>query len=516
MKNPNFIFICTDQQRSDSLGCYGNQYARTPNIDSIAQSGMRFTRHITPMQICSPSRATMATGLYPRNHTLAVNGMALPESVPTLPAILSDHGYRTHSVGKQHLQPLLAPANKNMPDSRAFWDKAESMEWNGPYYGYQTLDLLLGESDTAHLAGHYANWLHTNHPGMWKLLLPESDDQPVPPDLDEIWRCALPVELHYNTWITHCATEFIHSMCDGVIGDGNRPFFLFVSYPDPHHPFDPPAEYADRYDASLMPLPRVEQGERSGIPSYCSELYPTDGGFRESYWSADEGVEAGSMIITDHISDDSLRKAVAYTHAMVEMIDDGVGAILEALNHNGLMDHSHIIFTSDHGEYLGDHGLLHKGPASYRQLTEVSMLVKGPGIPRGAVSNALTNHIDLAPTILELSATDGVLDRCDGESLVPVLSQHCHGVRQYNFGEYHPTVRRDLYNQTIQNDKWRLTLYPQRPEWGELFDLENDPMEHFNLFNQPGNGEVIKQLSAVLGSEFPPQSEVDNEVLCKW
>ena len=106
MPRPNFIFICTDQQRSDSLGCYGNPIVRSPNIDAIAEKGMRFTRHITPMQICSPSRATMVTGMYPRNHRLIVNGMALPEEHPTLPGVLADNGYRTHSVGKQHLQPL--------------------------------------------------------------------------------------------------------------------------------------------------------------------------------------------------------------------------------------------------------------------------------------------------------------------------------------------------------------------------------------------------------------------------
>ena len=131
MNKPNILFICTDQQRSDSLGCYGNQQVRSPHIDSIATSGVRFKRHITPMQICSPSRATMITGLYPRNHQLITNGKALPESIPTLTQTLVDEGYQTHSVGKQHLQPLLAPAKLNMPDSRAFWEKPDATTWNG-------------------------------------------------------------------------------------------------------------------------------------------------------------------------------------------------------------------------------------------------------------------------------------------------------------------------------------------------------------------------------------------------
>ena len=211
MTKPNFIFICTDQQRSDSLGCAGNAIARTPNIDSIAVAGTRFTRHITPMQICSPSRATMLTGLYPRNHKLIINGMALPESIPTVTSLLANSGYHTHGVGKQHLQPLLAPGDRGMPDSRAFWDNPESKNWDGPYYGYQSIDLLLGESDTANLAGHYANWLRENHPESCALLEPSNAIEPPPGDLDEIWRSAIPSAHHYNTWITDRAVNYLQA-----------------------------------------------------------------------------------------------------------------------------------------------------------------------------------------------------------------------------------------------------------------------------------------------------------------
>lgn len=141
-----------------------------------------------------------------------------------------------------------------MPDSRAFWEKLDSVDWNGPYYGYQTVDLLLGESDTAHLAGHYANWLKEVAPGEWRQLLSEYASGPVPEDLEEIWQSAMPVELHYNTWISDLAVSFLDSMAIAD-GGGRQPFYLFVSYPNPHHPFDPPSEYAARYDWQLMPMP---------------------------------------------------------------------------------------------------------------------------------------------------------------------------------------------------------------------------------------------------------------------
>lgn len=442
---------------------------------------------------------------------MAVNGMALPEEIPVLTEMLSDVGYATHGVGKQHLQPLLAPADRNMPDSRAFWQKPGAADWRGPYYGYQTLDLLLGESDTAHLAGHYADWLNSNHPGAAKWLMAESADTPPPADLDEIWVSKLPAELHYNSWITDCAVRFLNQS-----RPRSTPFFLFVSYPDPHHPFDPVQPYAGKYNPHDMPLPRVEGDELSRMPPYYGQLYPQGQGFRELYWAAHDDMEAGSMITTGDISDHSMRKAIACTHAMVEMIDDGVGEILSALENTGRSDNTCIVFTSDHGELLGDHGLLHKGPPPYRQLTEVSLIMSGPGIRSGKTTDALTSHIDLAPTLLDIAGVQFDGNQFDGRSLTPLLSDSSCRIRTHNFGEYHPTAKPELYNQTVSTDKWRFTIYPRCSQWGELFNLEDDPGEYFNLFDEPGYEGIKSELSAILATRFPAQPEVNNEVLCKW
>lgn len=510
MTRPNILLICTDQQRSDSLGCYGNPHVRSPNIDAIAAAGTRFERHLTPMQICSPSRATMISGLYPRHHQLITNGRALPDNVPTLMSLLAASGYNTHGVGKQHLQPILAASELAMPDSRAFWRRPEANDWNGPFYGYQTIDLLLGESDTAQIAGHYASWLRQNFPQSVDLLKPEFADEAPPSDLDEIWRSAMPSKQHYNTWISDCSARFIEQQAGQ-----DDPFFLFVSYPDPHHPFDPPAEYAERYDPEKFDLPQISEVDLASRPPYCTELFP-QGPFRESYWSADEGAEAGSMITTDAISETSMRSAIAYTSAMIEMIDDGVGRILDALAAAGLADDSIVIFTSDHGEYLGDHGLLHKGPASYRGLTELSMLMRGPGIGSGQVVDSLSSHIDLVPTLLELTDTPSTGIAFDGLSLAPLLRGDSDSLREHLFGEYHPTVRKELYNQTIYRGQWRYTIYPEMSDWGEMFDLETDPGETRNLFFDDEHADLRRELSGILEREFPPQAQVENRLLCKW
>ena len=510
IKKPNILWICTDQQRSDSLGCYGNSVVRSPNIDSIAAAGVRFNRHITPMQICSPSRATMITGLYPRNHQLITNGMKLPETVPTLTQALVDNVYRTHAVGKQHLQPILAPAELNMPDSRAFWKKPDAASWNGPFYGYQTIDLLIGESDTAQIAGHYAHWLSENFPEYVEHLKPEFADQSPPEDLDEIWRSAMPVECHYNSWIADRAVDFLAQQ-----NAEESPFCLFVSYPDPHHPFDPPAEYADRYNPDDMPLPEVPDSDLAGRPPYCEGLFPKGQGFRKLYWQADKGAEAGSSITTDDISDTSMQKAIAYTHAQVEMIDDGVGRLLAQLSESGFDDNTIVIFTHDHGEYLGNHGLLHKGPASYRQLTELSLLISGPGIAADHQVDSLTSHIDIAPTLLALTGSDSGADM-DGVNLQPLLDGSATRVRDHTFGEYHPTVRKELYNQTVYKDQWRMTIYPEMTDWGELFDLDSDPLEHRNVYFDESFESIRQELFDLLCTEFPPKPTVANKVLAKW
>ena len=511
MKKPNIVFICTDQQRFDSLGCTGNPLARTPHLDAIAAKGVRFTHHSAPCPICSPSRASIFTGLYPRNHGLTINGMALDPGLPTLPGQLMQAGYRTHGVGKHHLQPILAPAEYAMPESAAFWSGKDADAWTGPYYGFQDVAFVIGEADqSANCGGHYAHWLRTHHPEAVSLLASEAALAPKPSDLDEIWQSAIPAGLHYNSWITDRAVEFIDSVDD--------PFFLYVSYPDPHHPFAPPRPYCDMFIPDKMPLPRVVPGELSRMPAYYQDISsPGQSGFLDAYWGSTEDAEQGFLLQTKGLCEASLRTAIAHTYGMVTMIDDGVGRLMAALQRRGLETDTLIIFTSDHGELLGDHGLLHKGPPAYRQTREVPLLVKGPGIPAGQVSQALTSHIDLMPTLLDMVGSPLSTHGVDGQSLSPLFRDECIEVRDAVYSEYHPrSSNTRLYNQTIQTQQWRLTLYPESSEWGELFDLENDPYEHSNLFAEPRYAPIIRKLGGQLHQHFPPQPRAGNARIAKW
>jgi arylsulfatase A-like enzyme len=511
MQKPNIVFICTDQQRFDSLGCSGNSLARTPNLDAIASQGVRFTNHTTPCPICSPSRASIFTGLYPRNHGLTVNGMALDQRLPTLPGQLATAGYRTHGVGKHHLQPILAPADYAMPESTEYWKSAAADTWTGPYYGFQSVEFVIGEADQAtNCGGHYANWLRENHPEAVALLAPEASLDKNPSDLDEVWKSAMPAELHYNTWITDRAINFI-----GAVDD---PFFLFVSYPDPHHPFAPPRPYCDMFAPEDMPLPRIVPGELSHMPAYYENFFsPGENGFLEAYWGSSDETEQGFLLQTQNLREESLRLAIAHTYGMVTMIDDGIGRIIGALRQRGVEDNTIVVFTSDHGELLGDHGLLHKGPPPYRQLREIPLILKGPGIPSGQVNTDLTSHIDLMPTLLDMADMGTASSEVDGQTFLPLLDGKSTGFREFVFSEYHPRSKAvQLYNQTIQSKKWRFTVYPENPEWGELFNLEQDPFEHANLFAEPDYKPIIQKLRQAMGRFFPPRLQIDNERIAKW
>jgi arylsulfatase A-like enzyme len=502
-QRPNILIFCTDQQRADSLGCYGNRQARTPAVDALAARGMRFDNHMTPNQICCPSRGTMITGLYPRHHGMTTNGRTLLDGLPTLPGILARSGYATHAVGKLHLQPIMADVSYEYPESVPFWQAGKGADWRGPYFGYRTVDLMIGESLLATEGGHYAAWLRERHPDAVALYQPEAALEGPLADLEEAWTSAVPDTLHYNGWIAERAIDFLEA--------AQGPFLLFVSWPDPHHPFSPPRPWADLFDAAAMPEPDLVTGELEAMPDYLRARLPAD-------WIDNDApaVEQGGMTTTDAISAASMARAIALTRGMEAQIDHNIGRVLTKLEELGLTEDTVILFTSDHGEFLGNHGLLHKGPPPYGDLNRVSFVMAGPHVPEGASTLAPTSHLDLMPTLLDIAGLyepDLVLD---GESLVPVLEGR-GTERRERFLEFHPRIDGQVYNHSIVTESWRLTLYPEaRADWGELFDLRDDPGEHRNLFHESSHAAIRKRLSERLNAAFPPRPEAGTPLIAKW
>ena len=502
-EKPNFLIFCTDQQRADSLGCYGNSLARTPQVDALAARGLRFDNHLTPNQICCPSRGTMITGLYPRHHGMTTNGRTIHDGLATLPGLLSRAGYDTHAVGKLHLQPIMADLSYGYPESVPFWQAGHGAGWTGPYFGYSTVDFMIGESLLATEGGHHAAWLREHHPDVVPLYQPAAAlDGPLT-DLNEAWTAAVPEKLHYNTWIAERAIEFL--------ARAKPPFMGFVSSPDPHHPFSPPRPWADLFDAAAMPVPAVTPGELDLMPGHMHAHLGAN-------WIDNDApaVEQGGMTTTDNISPQSLSRAIALTRGMEAQIDDAYGRVLAKLDAMGLTDDTVIVFTSDHGEFLGHHGLLHKGPPPYADLNRVSFVMAGPGIPEGEATRAPSSHLDIMPTLLDLASVDSGGAHQDGVSLRPVLEGR--GLeRDARYLEFHPRIDGRVYNHSIVTGDWRLTLYPQSDDgWGELFDLQADPGEHRNLFADATYRTIRDRLAEALAHNFPAAPEAGTALIAKW
>ena len=503
----NVVWFCADQMRYDSVDCLGNDLIQTPNIGSIGRRGVRFHNHHTPCQSCMPSRATMFTGLYPRHHGVHRNGVALNESLSVVPRTLAENGFRTYGAGKFHMQPLRAPVDKQMPESSAFWNQPNAHEWRGPYYGFETVDIMMGDGYFCLYGGHYHHWLQTHHPEIAELYSPEAALSDIPDDLFEVFKLAVPQHLHYDFWIADQAVNFI----DGA--DPSESNFLYVSFPDPHHPFTPPKPYCDLYDPKDMPLPRKRAGELDLMPSYLSAPGDPWAQFgSQSYTEVPDGpMESGAMRTTADISEETMRLIIAHTYGMVELIDDAVGRVIDALRRKDMLKDTLLIFTTDHGELLGDHGLLRKGPPPYRELTRVPMMMSGPDIPQGCEVNTLTSHIDIYATIcdyLNIPAPE-----TDGESLLPLTRQSDGWNRDVLYGEHHTRAFEEQYNVSLITKQWRLSIYPENADWGELFDLKNDPGEHQNLYHAPEAQEVVKEMHDQLNREFPPSPKIDSEIL---
>ena len=344
------------------------------------------------------------------------------------------------------------------------------------------------------------------------LYLPENGLDSELDEMDEVWRSAVPAEVHYNSWIADQATDFIAGT------DKNDQFFLFVSFPDPHHPFSLPAPYCDMFDPVEMPEPAYIEGELDAMPGYIGKETWTDSfkgdiSYKNFLAEGKFAIEQGTWQKTSAFSIQSLQKIIASTYPMVKMIDDCVGRVFSALDAQELVQDTIVIFTSDHGELLGDHGLIRKGPMPYRQLLQIPLVMGGPGIPKGQTIDAITSHLDIKETLLDLLGLQG--RPTDGTSLVPLLDGSTNKVRDTAFAEYFPRSVPNQYNRTILSGDMRLTRYPKAEEhgWGELFNHAQDPGEHRNLYQDAMRRDQIAALTRVLERKLPLQVATPQRIL---
>lgn len=395
MTRPNILLITTDQQRTDTLGCYGASWMRTPHLDRLASEGIRFDRAYCTSPLCTPSRISLFTGQYPSRHGAWNIGCNARDDGAFISHSLAENGYRTHHIGKAHWQANLATSAESV---EALESNARFPDWTGPYYGFQTAELSIGHNGYNLRAGHHAEFVRAAaagrvdfgwHPRSKRAFGGEAID----------WD--LPLSLHASVWTADRACAFL---ADHSSGGSSQPFFLHLGFQDPHHPHALPRDFADRVNPASVPLPAFAPGELDECPSHylaahegrlaahpCRGKYPMAG--------QGEGADYRNLLESD------IREARAYYYSMVQLIDAQVGRVLDELEKSGASSNTIVVFTSDHGELLGDHGLWLKGCFPYEEVIRVPLMIRWPRRLRGGThTHDLISLADIAPTLLSASA----------------------------------------------------------------------------------------------------------------
>ena len=496
MSQPNFILFITDQQKAGHLGAYGNTVIKTPNLDALAKRGWKAERFYVATPICMPNRSSLMTGRMPSVHGARHNGIPLSLESVTFADKLKEAGYETALVGKSHLQNMTGKGPQwprptdpeTLGEARRSYGGNYDQEWGPywrnnpdhdlatPFYGFSRVALTVDHGDQ--VWGHYWRWLQERHPEAARQAGPE---QAIPtPDYElshfrQAWRTRVPEDLSTNAYIGGKTCELIREYAQG-----DKPFFIKCSFPDPHHPFTPHGKYWDMYDPDKVDLPESFHASQAHTPPpHVAWLYKQ----REQ----SKAVKHTPALFS--CTEREAREAIALNYGSISHIDHVVGQVMAELKTQGVADNTIVIFMSDHGDYLGDHQLLWKGPIHYQSLIRTPFIWMDPSRPQARHNEgALASTIDVAPSILErtgLVPYNGM----QGKSLLPLMENRTPGLRNHVLIE--EEGQRVMFGmdtrvrmRTILDKEYRLSLY-DAADFGELYDLKRDPMELENLWDSP-------------------------------
>lgn len=460
---PNIVLITADQMRADQLGAV-DPTVITPHLDALAARGVLAERAYCVNPVCTPSRAAILTGRYPHCTGAWNIGVSVNEDEVTLPDHLRPLGYRSVANGKMHFRPQCRrdrwAFTDDLAEDPAVRDRPRATD--GTYYGF---DEVHNTEDNR--VGEYQDWLRQVAPE-WAANPLGVVDRDWPRTVRE--GSCLPPELHQTTWIGD------HSLRTIEQHDAARPLFMWTSFVDPHHPFNAPRKYVERYAGRTFRAPIERAGQYADRPEHL-RLQGERG-----YWpGGGEAHELSPEEVQDH-----LRNAAA----MVTFIDEQVGRLVDALRERDMLEDTIFVFTADHGELLGDHHLLHKGPWLIEGLMRVPMILAGPGLPTGLRSQALMENADVLPTLLELLGQT-VPYGVQGRSQVPAWRDGAP-VRDSAICSY-DVHDRGIHAKALRTDRHKLVVFAGE-SYGELYDLQADPGELHNRFADPACATVRAEL----------------------
>jgi arylsulfatase A-like enzyme len=487
MTRNNILLITTDQQHYDAMGVT-NPRIRTPALDRLCAEGTRFTRGYCPNPTCTPTRASMITGLYPSSHGAYSLGTMLDESIPTVGESFAKNGYRSTLIGKAHFQPLrCAPGYPSLERQPTMRDLDFWRSFNGPWYGFDRIEVGRMHADESHAGQHYAIWLEEHGLDDWRDYF-----QPWPPRPKEksqynerdqrAWK--LPEELHHTRWI---GERSIANLEDHAAEE--QPFFLWTSFFDPHPPYVVSEPWASVYDPDEMVPGTFENGEFDDMPPHFAKTQEQAPDFSMYDEPGGNGLHGCHSQLRDP---EELKKDIACYYGMTSFIDQEIGRILDSLDRLGLAENTLVVFSSDHGHFMGHHGLTAKGPFHYEDLVRVPWIVRQPGaVPAGRTSDAIQSLVDLPQSFLSTCGIEppGAMQGVDQSA---VWRGEAERARDHAIVEnrHNPT---SMHLRTYIDERYKLTVYREE-SFGEMFDLVEDPGERRNLWDDPSSAAIKAQL----------------------
>jgi iduronate 2-sulfatase len=467
-KRPNILFLISDDL-NNLLGCYGDPLAKTPNIDKLAARGVRFDRAYCAFPLCGPSRNALLTGLYPNSTGILANAQIFRQTIPqqqSMPQVFRNAGYFAARIGKLYHYSVPKSIGTNGHDDPGSWE----------------LELNPAGVDRLEEEPH----IFSLTPGQFGGTLS--------------WYASPKGDQYHTDGLMADDAEWVLERC---AKRQDRPFFLAVGFFRPHTPYVSPKPYFDLYPEQKMPVVQGVKEDQADIPPAGLGSYKKE---------------------QDKLTDDLRRQCLQAYYASISFMDAQVGRVVNALDRLGLSDNTIIVFTSDHGYHVGEHGLWQK-MSLFEESARVPLLIVAPGTAgQGMAVKSPVSHIDLFPTLAELCGLK-TPDNVQGQSLVPMLKDPSVVGRGWAItqvtrggGPNRATVTRDVgsegkrfFGYSLRTPRWRYTEWDEGKQGRELYDHDADPREITNLANDPKHAKTIEELSqqlrAAVKTTFPPSGK---------
>jgi arylsulfatase A-like enzyme len=503
VKKPNILFITADQQRGDCYGFRGRK-VKTPHLDRLAAAGTHFENCLNANTVCQPARSSILTGMLPLTHGVIDNGIDLDPKIGEqgFAGQMSKAGYHTAFIGKAHFSTKATFAPTGTPEcqtSSADFDES----WLGPYMGFEHAELIvLGHwhknrpSSKPPAGGHFERWFYENagEEGyeLW------ADETRPGTGAAQTWNSALPVAWHNSTWLGDRTIDYLRNRQKDNKQD--QPFCAWVSFPDPHHPFDCPEPWSRLHNPKDVDLPKHGEKDLDGRPWWHRASLESEPELADPIMKK---FRAQGSRAPDQ-TEEQLREMTANYYGMISLIDHNVGRILSALDDAGLSEDTYVFYTADHGDLLGDHGLYLKGPTPYESLLNVGLIARGPQVKAGHAEKSLISTLDLAATFCDIGETK-LPGGAQSQSFQSLLKgESGSGDPRYNEWNVNPSrCGVPLELRTVRTDTHKLTMELVSGA-GEMYDLEHDPNEMKNIFEKASHASVRRELEKLIDARPGP------------